>query len=128
MYRITNFIALGSTDVPEVVVHCDELPTTPKALTATLKAALDLAAGIAGGKAVQVRGVVVPVVSDGPPELELAAAIAWMTFRGRMLPIDEFEYGADTQLQPIVDRLMAPRPELPAAESGSKPSGPAVGF
>ena len=128
MCRITQFLALGSTDVPELVVHCDEFPASPEALTATLEAALDLVAGIAGGKAVQMLGVVVPVVADGPPELELAAAIAWMTFRGRMLPIDKFEYGADTPLQPIVYRLMAPRPELPSAETGSSSSGLALGI
>lgn len=127
MYRITHFIALGSSDVPELVVHCDEFPTTPEALTATLEAALDLAASMAAGKAVQMLGVVVPVVSVGPPDLELAAAIAWMTFGGRMLPIDKFEYGADTPLQPIVDRLMVPRPEM-AAKVRAPSSGLPIGF
>lgn len=108
--------------------HCDEFPASPEALTATQEASLDLAANIAGRKAVRMEGVVVPVVSDGPPELELAAAIAWMTFRGRMLPINRFEYGADTLFQPIVDLLMAPRPELPNAEAGSTSSSLAVGF
>lgn len=123
MYRITHFIALGCPDVPELVVHCDELPVTPEALSATLEAALDLAASVAGGKAVRVLGVVVPVMSAGSPELQLAAAIAWATFRGRMRPIDEFEFGAETDLRPIVDRLLAPRPKLPSSDAGSTPNG-----
>lgn len=128
MYRITHFIALGSPDVPELVVHCDKLPVTPEAFTATLEAALDLAAGVAGGKAVRILGVVVPVMSAGPPEQELAAAIAWATLRGRMRPIDEFEYGAATDLQPIVDRLTTPKPEMKVDQARATSGGLPIGL
>lgn len=128
MYRVTHFVALGSPDVPELVVHCDELPMTPETLAATLEAALNLAAGVAGGKAVQMLGVVVPVMSAGPPERELAAAIAWATLRGRMRPVDEFEYGAATDLQPIVDRLTAPKPEMNVEQARGTSGGLTIGL
>lgn len=76
MYQITHFIALGSPDVPELAIQCEALPMTPGALQEMLEAALDTAVGVAHGKAVQMLGMVVPVVSDGPPDAEMAAAIA----------------------------------------------------
>ena len=88
----------------------------PDALQATLEAALGHV-GAFQNSAVQVVGAVVPVVSDGPPEPKLAAAIAWLTFHGRMQPIEEFEYGADTWLQPILDRVMALKPDIPGPET-----------
>lgn len=105
-----------------------QLPVTPEAFTATLEAALDLAAGVAGGKDVRILGVVVPVMSAGPPDRELAAAIAWATLRGRMRPIDEFEYGAETDLQPIVDRLTAPKPEMKVDQVRATSGGLTIGL
>lgn len=117
MYQITHFIVLGSPGVPELAIQCKALPMTPGALQQMLEAALDKAVGVANGKAVEVLGMVVPVVSDGLPDAEMAAAIAWLTFHGRMQAIDGFSFSVDTRLQPIVDRVMALKADIPAEDA-----------
>lgn len=117
MYRITHFIAIGSPDAPDLPIQCEALPKPSEALLEILEAAWDTAS-VTHGHDVKLIGLVVPVVSDGPPDVKLAAAIAWLTFHGRMQPIEGFAFGQDTRLQPIVDRLMALKPEVPASETG----------
>lgn len=106
MYQIEHYLSLGSPDVPEQPIEVLPLPVDQDALLMALEAALDKAAA-KYGTAARVLGAVIPVVSDGPPENRLVAAVAWLAGQGRYQAIHEFRYDAHTDLDPIVDRIAA---------------------
>lgn len=113
MYQIEHYLSLGSPDAPEQPIEVVLLPETSEGILMALEAALDKAA--AGyGPSVRIYGAVVPVVSDGPPENRLVAAIAWLAGQGRYQPIYEFRYDARTDLHLIVDRIAALERDIPA--------------